>query len=321
MMNPYISTKDLIQNAIRETDAYLGIEKEAKKKGFATTQDIYDFSLHMLNAVKILKILGDEESHREYMQHHVGVMNSLSDQGAKATNIQIQEAIEDDDEVPGHMEPYFERKSKRHDIPPHELKDQYKRGIAAAKSGKLPISPELVGKARVNQYIRNRSNIVEAKETKEKVDIPKIDKEDLEKDVKNLDWKDIIDLYDEEELVHDKDKEKDEKQISEAISAQSRIKKSMNMKRSSTKINKAREIKLRRTSSLDVLKRRAKLAARRLLMKRLLRGRKKTDLSASEKDRIESQLQKMGNLQNVLMNKLVPKIRDIEKQRLASPNK
>ena len=36
--------QDLIDLALRATDAYLGVEKHAQQNGFATQQDIHDFT-------------------------------------------------------------------------------------------------------------------------------------------------------------------------------------------------------------------------------------------------------------------------------------
>jgi hypothetical protein len=137
---------------------------------------------------------------------------------------------------------------------------------------------------------------------------------DFENDIEKLSLKDIIDLYDKEDLhiPEEEDKEK----VDEALSAQARIKKKVTMQRYASRIQNARQIKLRRPSSMDVLKKRSVLAARRLLLKRLLAGRTKQQLSADEKSRVEQTLKRMSNLQNTIATKLMPKIRQIEKTRL-----
>ena len=75
-------------------------------------------------------------------------------------------------------------------------------------------------------------------------------------------------------------------------------------------------MKLKRTSTPDTLKARAESAARRSLYARLLRGRDKSSLSASEKNRIEKQVKSMKAVQSTLVLRMIPKIRAIEQKRL-----
>lgn len=70
--------QDLIDVALRATDAYLGIEKHAKKNGFATQQDIHDFTFYLSKAHDALTQLGDIDNHAEYMQNHVREMARLA---------------------------------------------------------------------------------------------------------------------------------------------------------------------------------------------------------------------------------------------------
>ena len=72
---------------------------------------------------------------------------------------------------------------------------------------------------------------------------------------------------------------------------------------------------------MDVLKRRSKLAARRVIMKRYLRGRNKSQISAQEKNRLESQIRNMPNVVGSLSNKLLPKMRKLEQKRLSNLRK
>jgi len=69
---------------------------------------------------------------------------------------------------------------------------------------------------------------------------------------------------------------------------------------------------------MATLQRRAKLAARRAIYQRFLKGRNKAQLSASEKDRIEQQVGRLKVIQTTLAQRMIPKIRSIEQKRLAS---
>ena len=137
-----------------------------------------------------------------------------------------------------------------------------------------------------------------------------LSEDEIERMVESLTWEDIIDLYPESELIEDDS-------LDEALSAQARLKKRQAFARNRSRRNIAKGLKLRRSSSPEILKKRAVAAARRAMYKRLLRGRDKSTLSASEKSRIEQQVSKMKSIQQTIVNKMLPKIRSIEQSRLA----
>lgn len=148
----------------------------------------------------------------------------------------------------------------------------------------------------------------------------KISDEELRRMVDELTWEEVVDLYDEVELEYDEDEDDDEddeeEELEEALTVQGRLKKKQAFARMRGKRNVARGIKLKRASSIETLKKRAKLAARRSLYKRFLRGRDKSTLSAAEKSRVEKQVGQLSYLQSNLANKMLPKMRDIEQKRL-----
>jgi hypothetical protein len=139
---------------------------------------------------------------------------------------------------------------------------------------------------------------------------------ELDEMADHLTWEDIEDLYSPEEFVLEEVQE-----LNEKISATSRLKKSQKFRSRKTAIGTARKMKLRRTSTIDVLHKRASAAARRLLQKRILRGRGKKQLSAQQKDRVEQQIKTMMAQQGNLAVKLLPKIRALERSRLATKRK
>jgi hypothetical protein len=85
-------------------------------------------------------------------------------------------------------------------------------------------------------------------------------------------------------------------------------------------VSQARKIKLKRVSDNVTITKRAKGAARRAVMKKLLKGRNKTSLSASEKDRLENLVRKILSIQGNVAIKFIPKVRDLERKRLAFKN-
>ena len=136
--------------------------------------------------------------------------------------------------------------------------------------------------------------------------------DDINEMVDNLTWEDIVDLYSEEDLI-----EEEAELLDEKMSAQSRLKRRQSFARGRSRRNTAKGMKLRRASTPQILQNRAQLAARRAIYQRLLRGRDKSALSASEKDRIEMQVKGMKSIQASIATRMVPKMRSIEQKLLA----
>jgi hypothetical protein len=164
--------------------------------------------------------------------------------------------------------------------------------------------------------------IIEEKKNSEE----SLSEEEIDQIVDELTWEDIVDLYDDIELEYEEDSEEPEEEseeeleeslLDEKLSVQSRLKKRQAFARMRGKRNTARNMKLRRASSMDVLKKRAVVAARRAVYKRFLRGRDKASLSAAEKDRIEQQVSRMKYMQTAIATKMLPKMRSIEQKRLS----
>lgn len=145
----------------------------------------------------------------------------------------------------------------------------------------------------------------------EQADTESISDEELDQMVEELSWEDIADLYDEDEYYIE------DEELDEAISSTSRLRRGQKMRSRRMQIALARKMKLRRTSNMTTLKKRARLAARRSVMKKFLRGRDKGSLSVGEKNRIENQIRNMGPLVNALSAKMLPKVRSLEQKRLA----
>ena len=136
-----------------------------------------------------------------------------------------------------------------------------------------------------------------------------VTEEEINSLIESLEWEDVIELFDEEDM------------IIEGLSATERLKRGNKMRSKKAVISIARNIKLRRPANLEVLKRRSKVAARKMLLKKFLKGRDKASLSASEKSALEARitaiLKQMGNVPQ----RLLPKVREIERKRLKSKGK
>jgi hypothetical protein len=139
-----------------------------------------------------------------------------------------------------------------------------------------------------------------------------ITEEELDSIVEELQWEDIADLWEDSEFVDD---------LEESLSASARMKKGQKFKSRKTAVGQSRRLKLRRAASTDVINRRSKVAARQSIIRKLLKGRQKHQLSAAEKDRIEKQASTIIAGQKGLVVRMIPKIRSLERSRLAGKKK
>ena len=139
-----------------------------------------------------------------------------------------------------------------------------------------------------------------------------ITEEELDSIVEELQWEDIEHLYADDEF---------ENELDEALSATARMQKSQKFKSRKTAVGQARRLKLRRASSTDVINRRSKVAARQMIIRKLLKGRDKKQLSAAEKDRIEKQASTILSGQKGLVVRMIPKVRSLERSRLSNRSK
>ena len=139
--------------------------------------------------------------------------------------------------------------------------------------------------------------------------LEEVTEDEIDALIESIEWEDIIHMYDDSELVM------------EAISATERIKMSQKLKSRKFLMAMARRVKLRRAAPTDILTKRSKVSARKMVMQKLLKGRNKTELSASERNNIEARASKMLSMIKNLPTKLMPKVRELDRQRVASRGK
>lgn len=104
----------------------------------------------------------------------------------------------------------------------------------------------------------------------------------------------------------------------EALSHSQRIKASLRMKKMSKRIKLARQRALKRTPSMDVVKKRAMKKARITVLKRLTKGASKNELSFARRQEIENRLNKMSPKIQRLAKKLIPTVRKLDRERKAN---
>ena len=90
------------------------------------------------------------------------------------------------------------------------------------------------------------------------------------------------------------------------------------MKGRSSRLAVAKQMKLLRTSSPEVLNKRAKAAARRLLINKFLQGKDKSTLSAQERDRLEQRVSSIIKMQPAIVTKMIQKVKVLERSRMSN---
>ena len=101
----------------------------------------------------------------------------------------------------------------------------------------------------------------------------------------------------------------------EALSVQQRLKLKRSIVRNNAKIKMGAKRAERRMASAEVLKKRSMAMARKLMLKRILKNKDKSELSYSQRQTYEKQLaNKKAGIQR-LAQKLVPKLRKLDIQR------
>ena len=104
--------------------------------------------------------------------------------------------------------------------------------------------------------------------------------------------------------------------VDEALSLSQRMKIGKRMARMSSRIQRKKAIKQRRMADRDQLTKRAILAARNILTKKLMGGKSKSQLSITQKIAVSKKLEKKSAVIKKISKKLFPKIMKAEKERL-----
>jgi hypothetical protein len=284
---------ELLKQAIIATDDYLGIYKNAKSKGHATDKDIHDFTAKLSVAMEALKKFNESENHNLYIEATI----------AKMAQLYKDEDISLFDDPVSHT-PRSSGESESVEVKGNKIDEVSLKTTNPCWKGYKPVGVKKKnGKTVPNCVPESFKDSL----TKDKKNSDLSDK-DIDKIANSIEWGDFEDLYSKDEFVQEN--------LSEKLSAVARFQKRVNFSRTSSKRGIALQMKLHRPASSEIMLRRAKVAARRLLTKRLLQGRDKSQLSAQQKDEIESRIKAMGNIQRVLVQKLIPVMRNIERKRL-----
>ncbi len=154
--------------------------------------------------------------------------------------------------------------------------------------------------------------------------------EDLEKLIADItDWEHVVDAYDPEELaiVDDETGEvidddltddlKESTELNEVLSRAERLKARIRFARTASKREIKAKIALKRHSSSATINKRARRLAVKTMETKLAKGKPLASLNVQEKMRIERIIQARSKMIGRLAMKLTPRIKKIEKDRLA----
>ena len=136
-----------------------------------------------------------------------------------------------------------------------------------------------------------------------------ITEKDIDALIESLEWEDVIELFDTEDM------------ILEDISSSQRLKMATKTRSRKHLLALARNVKLKRSAALPILQKRSVTGARKLLLRKFLKGRDKNQMSAGEKNRIEARVTAALATMKNLPTKLLPKVRQLERSRLANKGK
>lgn len=103
----------------------------------------------------------------------------------------------------------------------------------------------------------------------------------------------------------------------EVLSRQERLKGKIRLRRTAAKRSRSTKINVHRYADPKTLNKRARRLAIKLIKQRMLRGRNPAKVSVSDKERIEKQLSKNKTLVNRVAQKLVVRVRRVEKSRMS----
>lgn len=160
---------------------------------------------------------------------------------------------------------------------------------------------------------------------KEQTDFDLTD-EEIDKMVESVTDEEIEELYEENEitLVYEDTGEEVEPHpeeykldLMEVLSRAERLKGKIRLRKTAAKRSRSTKIALKRYSDPKTINKRARRLAIKLMKQRMLRGRNPSKISIGEKERIEKILHQRKDMINRVAQKLVARVRKVEKARMS----
>ena len=104
--------------------------------------------------------------------------------------------------------------------------------------------------------------------------------------------------------------------LDEIMSKSARMKRSRMMKSKGKQIARKRKIAMKRRATPEKLKSRALKKARDIITKKILKDRKKSELSIAGREALEKKLNKKKTVIKRIAKKILPKVRGAESERI-----
>jgi hypothetical protein len=162
--NTKLNPKYILQ-AVKATDAYLGVEKQATANGFATEKMAHDFNMYVAIAHDTLNMLGYPDNKLEYIKKHQEEMSKLSmhkdgtfaneiettvptfgagdvEEGVNAANFSMVSRIGPDGK------PKFVKQRNKRIITDKQMKDSNNNNVADDNEDQLPSTKKALSSLR-----------------------------------------------------------------------------------------------------------------------------------------------------------------------------
>lgn len=313
-----------ILNAIKATDAYLGIIRKAQDDELITKQEVAEFFDNQTKAKESLSKVGEFPHHEDYYHEQKHAVEMLYLSSKKPLAGEIEES----------------KKDLKADTAKQDAKTMAADAPKQTKAGSSMTAPHESDNIRLQkvQYhlgeeaAQNDDSLDDTSEEALDRIVAAITDDDILNDVyddsefsvvddETGDFVEKLDEADEEECVgEDKDitkTELTEELITEVLSRSERIRARLRLARTSAKRERALKIALNKFSNTQQVNKRARRLAIKAIKRRILRGRDMSKISVAEKERIEKRLERMKSVINRIAVKMIPRVRKLEKERLS----
>lgn len=249
------------------------------------------------------------ETGRKYRAHRINFANS----GAKGRPAQDDE---DDNE-----------ENMKEQAVGYDTKDHTEKMAKATKKAQL-----ILRQSKEREALATRHHSQKVALTREEADYEVLDLSDDELDalVDKVDFEDLIDVVDDEDLtivddetgeeVEDDEDEIDESALMEVLTRAERMKARIRFLRTKPLRQRRTAIALKRRSDSKTLTKRSRRLAIKMLKQRLVK-KPISQMTVSEKERVEKMIQSRKALIDRLAMRLMPKVRKIESDRLSNAKK
>lgn len=225
----------------------MNVEAHAKKAGTATPSMLKEFTSFYNLAHQALDSLGVLDKHEPYMKDHLKTMWDMSKEEDTTLADDPFAALPGGK---GEMDEAFKAPT------PTAAERMYANQQKMRKEKGLPDPSQYKKMADQKQKeidnMKNETKVISFSNYLNEEVQNSLSEKEIEEMANSLSWEDIVDLYEDEDLV-DVDENSMYEELDEALSAQARLKKRQAFQRSKGKRNLARGLKLKRASDPSTL--------------------------------------------------------------------